>query len=276
MITLGSSQNPPLVFLHGFLGSGKSWREIFQINKLSEQSRNGDINVALQDQYFCILPDLPGHGENTKLDFSTTISFDFVTDWLFHLLDEIPAPKIHLVGYSLGGRVALHFATRYPEQIHSLILESANAGIIDEAERARRLAEDSARAESMLRDGMPAFVEKWYDMPLFASLKNHPEKISAIKEAAKQNNPRWMAKVIVELSPGLQTPLWDSLSELSFPVLLIAGAKDEKYVQVMQKMAEQIPSAQKNILPEAGHNVHAEQPEVYIELLKNFLSEVVE
>jgi 2-succinyl-6-hydroxy-2,4-cyclohexadiene-1-carboxylate synthase len=276
MITLGNPKNPPLVFLHGFLGSGKSWREILRINKLSKQSRNGDINVALQEQYFCILPDLPGHGENTKLDFNATISFDFVTDWLFRLLDEIPAPKIHLAGYSLGGRVALYFATRYPERIHSLVLESANPGIVDETERTRRLAEDSARAESILKDGMSAFVDSWYRMPLFASLKNHPKTLSAIKEAAKQNDPRWMAKVIYELSPGLQTPLWDSLSKLSFPVLLIAGAKDEKYVQVMQKMAEQIPSAKKNILPEAGHNVHAEQPEMYIELLKIFLSEVVE
>ncbi|MBI5962849.1 MAG: 2-succinyl-6-hydroxy-2,4-cyclohexadiene-1-carboxylate synthase [Chloroflexi bacterium] len=254
MLALGNSKNPPLVFLHGFLGSGKSWR---------------DINVAIRENYFCIMPDLIGHGENTNLDINSPLNFDVMTDWLLHLLDEIPAPKIHLVGYSLGGRAALTFASRYPERILTLTLESASPGIIDPDERACRIDEDSARAESILQDGMSAFVEQWYRMPLFASLNSQPEKISAIKESAKQNDPRWMAKVIRELSPGTQTPLWDSLPSLSFPVLLIAGEKDEKYVQVIHKMAEKIPNCKHVIVPDAGHNVHAEQPEKYIELIRS-------
>lgn len=252
--TLGNPKNPPLVFLHGFLGSGKSWH---------------DINVALQEQYFCILPDLIGHGENTNLDINSPLNFDVLTNWLHLLLDEIPAPKIHLVGYSLGGRAALTFASRYPEKILTLTLESASPGIVDESERARRLAEDSARAESILKDGMSAFVDQWYRMPLFASLNSHPQKLSSIKASAKQNDSRWMAKVIRELSPGAQTPLWDSLPMLSFPVLLIAGAKDEKYVQVIHKMAEWIPDCKHIIVPNAGHNVHAEQPGKFIEFFRN-------
>lgn len=254
--TLGNPKKPPLVFLHGFLGSGKSWRGIAQ---------------SFTEDYFCVMPDLMGHGENKNFDINSPLNFDILTDWLLHLLDEIPAPKIHLVGYSLGGRAALTFASRYPERIHTLTLESASPGIEDESERARRLEEDSARAESILQNGLSAFVEKWYQMPLFASLSSQPEKLSAIKEAARQNDPRWMAKVIRELSPGAQTPLWDSLSKLSFPVLLIAGAKDEKYVQLIQKMSERIPSAQKKIAPDAGHNVHVEQPDKYVSLLKEFL-----
>jgi len=257
MITFGNPKNPPLVFLHGFLGSGKSWR---------------DIAETFAENYYCIAPDLPGHGENVNLDIHAPLDFDTITNWLSGLLDEMDYGKrrlYNMVGYSLGGRVALHFATRFPKRIHSLILESANAGIIDETERARRMDEDSARAESILKGGMSTFVENWYRMPLFASLNSNPEKLSAIKEAAKKNDPRWMAKVIRELSPGSQIPLWDSLSNLSFPVLLIAGEKDEKYVQVIHKMAEQIPFAQKNIVPDAGHNVHAEQPEKYVELIRN-------
>ena len=255
MLTLSNPKNPPLVFLHGFLGSGQSWLEIAR---------------PFRENYFCILPDLPGHGENTNLDVNSPLDFDILTEWLFRLLDEIPAPKIHLVGYSLGGRAALAFACRYPKRILTLTLESVNPGIVDQAERALRLAEDTARAESILKDGMSTFVDKWYRMPLFASLNFHPEKLSAIKESASRNDPRWMAKVIRELSPGAQTPLWDSLSNLSFPVLLIAGGKDEKYVQVIRKMAEQISNCKHIIVPGAGHNVHAEQPEEYISLLQKF------
>lgn len=253
LLTFGNPKNPPLVFLHGFLGSGQSW-----------------LNIArpFSESHFCILPDLIGHCENINLDIHSPLNFDVLTEWLLRLLDEIPAPKIHLVGYSLGGRAALTFASRYPERILTLTLESASPGIIDPNERARRVDEDSSRAESILKDGLSAFVEQWYRMPLFASLNSRPEKISAIKESAKQNDPRWMAKVIRGLSPGLQTPLWDSLSKLSFPVLLIAGEKDEKYVQVIRKMAKMIPNCKHVIVPEAGHNVHAEQPEKYIELIR--------
>ena len=257
LTTLGNRKNPPLVFLHGFLGSGQSWLEIAR---------------PLSEDYFCILPDLPGHGENINGNLSAPLNFNTLTEWLLYLLDEIPAPKIHLVGYSLGGRAALAFACRYPERILSLTLESASPGITDESERTRRLAEDSARAESILREGMSAFVDKWYRMPLFASLKSHPEKLSAIKESASHNDPRWMAKVVRELSPGAQTPLWDSIANLSFPVSLIAGGKDEKYVQTIQKMAGRIPHAQQVVVPDAGHNVHAERTEEYISLLQKFLN----
>ena len=258
MLTLGNPKNPSLVFLHGFLGCGESWLEIAR---------------PLSENYFCILPDLPGHGENTNLDINSPLNFDVLTDWLSELLDEIPTPKIHLVGYSLGGRAALTFACRYPERILTLTLESANPGIVDESERTQRLAEDSARAESILKDGMSVFVERWYRMLLFASLNSHPKKLSAIKESASRNDPRWMAKVVRELSPGAQTPLWDSLPNLSFPVLLIAGGKDEKYAQIIPKMAERIPHAQQAIVPEAGHNVHAGGPEIYISILDKFLRE---
>jgi 2-succinyl-6-hydroxy-2,4-cyclohexadiene-1-carboxylate synthase len=255
-ITLGNPKNPPLIFLHGFLGRGEGWFEIAR---------------PLSERYFCILPDLPGHGESAKDDLSSPLNFDVATDWLFRLLDEIPASKIHLTGYSLGGRIALAFACRFPQRILTLTLESASPGIADESERARRLAEDSLRAEAILKDGMPAFVEQWYQLPLFASLHNHPQKLSAVKESASRNDPRWMAKVIRELSPGAQPPLWDSLSKLSVPVFLIAGEKDTKYVQIVRSMAKQIPGARFRIVPEAGHNVHAEQPAEYIALLTSFL-----
>ncbi|GAB4462640.1 MAG: 2-succinyl-6-hydroxy-2,4-cyclohexadiene-1-carboxy late synthase [Anaerolineales bacterium] len=255
-VTLGNLKSPPLVFLHGFLGRGEGWFEIAR---------------PLSERYHCILPDLPGHGESAKDDLSLPLNFDVVTDWLFRLLDEIPAPKIHLAGYSLGGRIALAFACRFPERILTLTLESANPGIADRAERARRLTEDTLRAEAILKDGMLAFVEQWYQMPLFASLHNHPQRISAIRESASRNDPRWMAKVIRELSPGAQPPLWDLLSKLSVPVFLITGEKDTKYVRIVRSMAKQIRGAHFRIVPKAGHNVHVEQPEEYIALLKKFL-----
>lgn len=256
MIFLGNPHHPPLVFLHGFLGSGAGWR---------------DLAAALQDEYFCLLPDLPGHGANRTFDFDAPLDFDAVAGWLAGVLEGLSLTSIHLAGYSLGGRVALHFAVHYPERIRSLTLESANAGIVDEAGRVLRLAEDTARAAAILRDGMAAFVEEWYEMPLFASLKRRPQTLARIKEAAKANDPAWMAKVIRELSPGAQAPLWDRLPRLTFPVLLIAGEKDEKYIHIVRRMAQAMPLAHTRIVAAAGHNVHAEEPQVYLSLLREFL-----
>ncbi len=255
MLTLGSPQNPTLVFLHGFLGSRASWRPIAE---------------RLSHAYFCLLPDLPGHGENLwALD--APLNFEILNDWLFRLLDDFSAPKIHLAGYSLGGRAALNFACRYPQRILTLTLESSSPGLPGPAERALRLEQDSARAGAILREGLPAFLENWYAMPLFASLQNRPALLAALKKSAAQNDPRQMAKIIHDLSPGLQTPLWQELPGLTFPVLLLAGQKDEKYARLAPQMAARLPGATLKIIAGAGHNLHAEKPQAVLKALKNAL-----
>lgn len=255
-LTLGSPRHPPLIFLHGFLGSGKSWQKIAR---------------PLSRDFFCILPDLPGHGQN-HWQPQAPLDFEIVSDWLLRLLQEFSAPKIHLAGYSLGGRAALYFACRHPQRILTLTLESASPGLVGAAARARRLAEDSARAEAILREGLPAFLEKWYTMPLFASLQKRPALLAALKKSAAQNDPQQMAKVIYALSPGLQAPLWQELPALNFPALLLAGEKDEKYSQTMRVMAGQLPAARLEILPSAGHNLHAEAPQAVLRALRSRLA----
>ncbi|GAB4481765.1 MAG: 2-succinyl-6-hydroxy-2,4-cyclohexadiene-1-carboxy late synthase [Anaerolineales bacterium] len=256
MLTLGSPQNPPLVFLHGFLGSRFSWREVAE---------------SLSGEYFCLLPDLPGHGENLW-NLDAPLDFEILNDWLLRLLNNFSAPKIHLAGYSLGGRAALNFACRYPEKILSLTLESASPGLVSGDERARRLEQDSARAAEILREGLPAFLEKWYAMPLFASLQARPALLNALKQSAAQNDARQMAKVIRALSPGLQAPLWEFLPGLNFPLLLLAGEKDEKYARLTAQMAARLPAARLEIVAGAGHNLHAEKPKVVAKCLRSIIS----
>lgn len=259
--TLGHPEHPPLVFLHGFLGRGQSW-----------------LGVArpLSTRFHCILPDLPGHGHNTSGDPAAPLTFDTLASWLNRLLDDLNLQRVHLVGYSLGGRTALHFACHYPSRLHSLTLESTSPGILDETERARRRAEDDTRAADILQHGMPAFVEKWYTMPLFASLHQHPHTLSDIKTTASQNDPRWMARIVSDLSPGRQTPLWDCLPHLPMPVLLLSGTLDSRYAHISQKMAALIPNARTLSLPAAGHNVHAEQPQAVQAALQQFYDRTVQ
>ena len=194
-LTLGSPIHPPLVFLHGFLGRGRDWLPVAQ---------------AFADRFYCILPDLPGHGENTGFPLEKPLSYDVFVDDLAATLPSPPAPlpggedgrKINLVGYSMGGRTALYFALKYPELVQTLILESTSPGIEAEPARLERCKLDDRWAGVIRANGISAFVEEWYNIPLFRSLHRQPELLERVKAARRENSSAWMAKVITELSPA--------------------------------------------------------------------------
>ncbi len=253
---MGDSRLSPLVFLHGFLGSGSDW-----------------LSVARQfsHQFFCILPDLPGHGENVELPLSEPVNFDKIVAGLNYLLDELELERVNLLGYSMGGRIALYFSTKFPHRVEHLILEGANPGIADERSRLARATLDDQRAEQLRNLGIDTFVDRWYQMMLFGTLKKHPQILEQLKIRRKQNDARWAAKIISELSPGRQPSLWHRLGQLPMPVLLLAGQLDEKYADLMGQMAAKIPQAILEIVPGAGHNVHLEAPQPFIKGVEQFL-----
>lgn len=253
--TLGDPSHPPICFLHGFLGQRQDWLPIAE---------------ALSPQFFCILPDLPGHGENPSP--STPLSFDLLNEGLLALFDALALSHVHLVGYSMGGRAALSFAVHHPARVASLTLESASPGLTTPAERRTRAEEDARRAEAILTGGIEPFVEHWYTLPLFRSLENHPHARAQIIARRKQNNPAGVAQAVRDLSPGRQPSVWDQLPRLEMPVLLLAGALDGKYVSVSEQMAARVPHARLVIVPDAGHTVHLEQPVQFISKLENFIS----
>ncbi len=254
--TLGDPRNPPLVFLHGFLGRGDDFLP---------------IAAELQKHFFCLLPDLPGHGENTTGNPERPLNFPLLAERFAVLTDIFRLEEYTLVGYSMGGRVALYLACRFPRRVRALVVESANPGLEGERERRARLAADRQRAARMEREGMAAFLEFWYALPLFASLQRRPHLRERIKTQRARNAPRWMGKIMVELSPASQPSLWDELSAMRQPTLLVSGALDSKYARLMQRMAKRMPQANLAIVEQAGHNVHLERPLAYTRRLEAWL-----
>ena len=254
--TLGDSEKPALLMLHGFMGAGSDWR---------------DVAEKLSQDFYCILPDLPGHGANTPSSTSQTLSLSTLAASLDFFLEQLSIRKTYILGYSLGGRIALRYALDYPEKVASLILESANPGIEDESLRKERLTLDGQRAAALIATGMDTFIETWYGMPLFSTLHQYPGRLSALKIQRKKNNPTLVNRFLVQLSPGLQTPLWTRLAELQMPVLLLAGQLDQKYVAVTTQMAASISDARQAIIPDAGHNTHWEKPKEFSDIVKHFL-----
>jgi len=255
-LILGNPEHPPLVFLHGFLGQDSDWLPVAK---------------AFSDSFYCILPDLPGHGKNTHLSFDLPLSYDVLAEGLLATL--VNSNPINLVGYSMGGRTALYFALQYPERVKKLVLESTNPGIKDENARSERAQLDDRWAHDILNHGMEIFIDAWYDLPLFRSLHHQPKLLEHIKATRRHNSPEWMAKVIAELSPGRQPWLGNQLGKLTMPVLLLAGALDKKYASILDNFAGAIPHSHAVVIPDAGHTIHAEQQEAFTEALLGYLTQ---
>ena len=255
-LTFGNAQKPPIIFLHGFMGRGEDWRAVCEM---------------LAGDFYCLAPDLPGHGENTKLPLDAPIIFNDLAKGVLTLLDVYALPLAALVGYSMGGRVALHTIIKHPARFRALVLESASPGLKEEKERQERLEIDGMRAKNILQNGLPSFLEKWYQAEVFASLQSRPKILDSIKTARRQNEAAWMAKIIIDLSPGQQQPLWEELPNLALPSLILAGELDEKYSQIATKTAGAVVNAQLQLIPETGHNIHTEEAGVFVKEVEVFL-----
>lgn len=250
----GQAHQPKLLFLHGFMGCGDDFDHI--------------VNALLPD-FCCLTLDLPGHGQTQALD-GVGYGMAAIATALVKLLDSLNFTPCHLMGYSMGGRFALYLACHYPQLFSSLVLESASPGLATNAEQFQRRQQDQALANELDAGDWPSFLRRWYEQPLFATLK-HSDCFDKIFQRRLQNNPHQLAQVLRALGTGTQSPLWDNLLSLQLPITLVVGALDAKFVQVNQHIAAQLPSAQIKIISGCGHVVHAESPAAFLATLQAHL-----
>jgi 2-succinyl-6-hydroxy-2,4-cyclohexadiene-1-carboxylate synthase len=194
---------------------------------------------------------------------------DFTT-WTFEeRIEEIPTGGA-VVGYSMGGRIALHAALRDPGAFRSLALVGVSAGIDDRDERRRS---DDQLADWIERHTIEDVVERWESQPVFAS--QPAELVLAQRAGRLSHDPKLLAKLLRSAGQGATPPVWDRLRELRCPVLLIAGERDERYGEAAQRMASLIPRADVRIVPGAGHAPQLERPLRVAEILDDHLIEGV-
>ncbi len=203
------------VFIHGFLGSPADWDPITQ---------------GLEAPFKCLT--LPGHCD-APLDLA---SFE----------KEIPEGSL-LVGYSMGGRLAMQFAHKFPKKVGGLVILSANPGLetgVDE-----RLIQDEKWATLLERD-FDTFLDEWYAQPMFG-----------YKRSRKGHDPKRLAKVLRTLSPAKLPNLWPHLKNFFCPKLFLFGENDIKYRLIGNRLRKYFEVV---FVPDAGHAIHIEQPEVIL------------
>ncbi len=249
---MNAASLPPLVCLHGFLGTGHDWEA---------------VTAALGNRFRCLTPDLPGHGETPLTPGAQ--SYTAWAHWLANWLDARGLPTMALVGYSLGGRVALAFAAAFPERVCALALVSAHPGLTDAAERRARARADQTRAAAIRAEGLAAFLETWYRLPLFGIATE--ARRQALIARRSQQQPEAMARVVAEMSPGRQHPLWEALACLPMPAAYIAGEADAKYAALAEAIAARAPQVQRFLIPRAAHMVHLDAPQALAATLRQFL-----
>ena len=253
-----TGQGPPLLLLHGFTGSVRSWE---------------DIRPRLSPTAQVIAIDLIGHGQSASPPSSSRYTLERCADDLLQLLDELRLPQVDLLGYSMGGRVALHFALAAPARIRNLILESASPGIEDPAERSRRAQSDAMLAERILTNGIDAFVAEWEQQPLLMLQPHVPQAVRERQHALRLlNSPIGLANSLLGMGAGQQVPLWSRLGQLELPVQLIVGQADARYVAIAERMRQSLPRAELAVLAEAGHTAHLDQPEAFLRILQQTLT----
>jgi 2-succinyl-6-hydroxy-2,4-cyclohexadiene-1-carboxylate synthase len=247
---------PPLVLLHGFTGCTAAWDE---------------VAPALALRCTTIALDLPGHGRS-RLPADGTAGLEAAADAAVETVRVLGFERSAWLGYSLGGRVALHIALRHPARVARLILESCSPGIEDPDERATRAAADEAQAQEIVVGGVAAFADAWAAQPLFRSQERLSRAVrERQREMRRSASPEGLAAALRALGVGRQAWLLPRLRDIAAPTLLVAGALDDKYRSLSLAMEQELGAGCAVIVPDAGHTVHLEQPALFVCAVLDFL-----
>ena len=243
----------PIVLLHGFTQTSAGWDPVVDA-----------LRPLLDDGTTIEAPDLPGHGTaaRDRADLPGAAAA---------LAAGIDDPAL-VVGYSMGGRLALRLALDHPDRVAALVLVGATAGIDDPHERAARRTADAALADRIEAIGTLAFLDEWVAQPLFAGLELTP----ADRAAREANDPAGLASSLRLAGTGtMDPPWWDELARIDVPVVVAWGERDAKFAALGARLVVAIgQNAAGAAVPDAGHAAHLEQPAFVAELVVELAARV--
>jgi 2-succinyl-6-hydroxy-2,4-cyclohexadiene-1-carboxylate synthase len=243
----GAIDSPALLALHGFTGCAGFWAPFAK-----------DVAPG----WHVLAPDLPGHGATGDPFAGNDMAAE--ADSLANQLDG----PVTVLGYSLGGRLALHLALRHPALVRRLVLVGASAGLESPDARAERREADARWIRMLREDGLDAFLAAWEAQPLFATqAEAAPERLAWLRDLRCANRAEGLARSLEAFGLGTQDWLAPALATCAVPTTWVAGERDAKFSAIARDMAALMPHAEAVIVPGAGHNVVFERPEAIGALL---------
>lgn len=230
----GESTQPWLVFLHGFSGDHREWQPVGQ--RFARANR--------------LYVDLPGHGGSSAVRVNNFAEMDAA---LQTTLLSYNILNYWLVGYSLGGRIAMHYACSRPEGLAGLIVEGGHPGLTNDAECESRWRNDEAWAQRFRELPLADVFTAWYQQPVFASLTDAQR--ASLVTLRQQNDGNALAAMLLATSLAVQEDLRPALQTLSLPFWYLCGERDSKFRAIAEELSRPC-----HLIHDAGHNAHRENP----------------
>lgn len=231
---------PRLVLVHGFHQNRNCW---------------GPTASALARDHQVVRVDAPGHGRSSDVTADPWEAADLIV---------ATGGVATYIGYSMGGRLALHAALGHPASVRGLVVIGASAGIDDPDARRDRVERDERLARQLETDGVEAFTHRWLARPLFAGL-TEPMRFW---DERMTNTAAGLASSLRRAGAGAQEPLWDRVGSVEAPVLVVAGEDDEKFSAEAVRLVRCIgANAELALIPGCGHGPHLERPSALLKVL---------
>ncbi len=255
-----SKRGYPLLLLHGFMGSALDFATI------ADRFASSRRVLAI---------DFLGHAKSSSPEDPRRYRMEQIIQDIATLLDACGIFRTDMLGYSMGGRVALAFATVYSKKVRSLILESASPGLaIDFARMVRREA-DELLVKQMRSAGLRHFVDRWEQLPLFASQTLLSEELLLRQRLVRLSHTIiGLSGSLQGLGTGVQRSYWPVLEQIHLPVLLITGQLDKKFTGIAQDMKPLLHQVAWQSIDGVGHNTHLENPNAFFYYVSCFLNQV--
>ncbi len=231
------------------------------------------IAAAFREEHRVLVPDLAGHGLSPHIEADPA---SFSVDSMARAVASLVGEPFHLVGYSMGGRVALTLACEQAHRVKSLSLIGASAGLATEDERARRVVADEELARRIISEGIESFVDAWMANPLFATqARLGPEYLAAARAQRLTNDPAALAASLRAAGTGRMRALHGELHRCAMPVGLIVGADDPKFRTIADELASSLPNVAVHTITDAGHATHVEQPTATVAAIRSTIEAAV-
>jgi 2-succinyl-6-hydroxy-2,4-cyclohexadiene-1-carboxylate synthase len=227
-----------LILLHGFLGHSSEFNH---------------LGLLLAPRFNCHAIDIP-----------PSHCIDTIRQFLHATISHYDRPIV--VGYSMGGRLALDFVSHFPTLVSHLVLISASPGIEKQEDRQQRQLKDRQWATKLLTLPFTEFLTQWYQQSLFDQFRMHPS-FSQIIASRPQGDVSLLADMLLALSPGVLPSLWHHLSVPLCPITYIYGQCDTAYSNIAHRLNHDYPHITTYGIPDCGHVCHHEYPEKVAEIL---------